>query len=144
MPIVATPLEYAHLVRFTVHQDEVVRIAVVVLRLVDHRPLVGGDGNRPRCRLTVLVENISEASDSLCSESLTPIIVEIRPLLNPIPLEPPTVHLVIGIEVKPVTIDTLMPPQTLARAWAEIVPNPRTRLLPACLTAPRLGVEVAL
>ena len=144
LPIVATPLEYAHLVRFTVHQDEVVRIAVVVLRLVDHHPLVGRDGNRPRCRLTVLVEDISEASDSLCSESLTPIIVEIRPLLNPIPLEPPTVHLVIGIEVKPVTIDTLMPPQTLARVWAEIVPNPRTRLLPACLTAPRLGVEVAL
>lgn len=144
LPIVATPLEYAHLVRFAVYQDEIARIAVVVLRLGDHRTLVGRDGNRLCCRLTILVEDVSEASNSLRSESLTPIIVEIRPFLNAIPLEPPTVHLKIGIEVKPVAIDTLMPPQTFTRAWTEIVPNPRTRLLPARLAAPRLGVEVAL
>lgn len=86
LPIVATPLEYTHLVCFAVHQNEIVRIAIVVLCLVDHRALVGRDGNRPRCRLAILVEDISEASNSLRSESLTPIIVEIRPLLDSIPL----------------------------------------------------------
>ena len=86
LPVIATPTEDTNLVRAAINQDDVIGVAVIVLSLVPHSQLTGGQSDGLRARLPIAIKYIAATADDLGSKSLLAIAVKVRPLLYAAPL----------------------------------------------------------